>query len=397
MRKASLFLTLLILAALLLAACGGEETSTSAPGTNVPPATEEATSTEMPTEPAATEPAGTTDTTTTPNVPVTGEESPNRLTNLMDYDVLNQNGEQIGNADDMVLDFDNTTISYVLVGTGGFLGLGEKTVAVPWDMLEMPANSTAGEQNAFVFTGDQEFYNNAPDFDVPSMLPDMGAQMDDWDADIRSYWESGVAPGTDDGTSTPETSANPTAAETGTTEGTDQGQNQTQVQQLQGVMLASDILGSTVVAQVEDQGQDQNQGEATADPNATSDPNATAIPQGTASFGTDNMPGTGPMSGTMDDLIVDPATGELQYLVISGDFAEGQRLIPVPLSSVMWDAANQTFVIQVDPAALQNAPTFEDGQFPDMSAEGWNSEIDQFWQNPSAGASGGGAAATATP
>jgi hypothetical protein len=77
MKRTTLFLTALVLATLLLAACGGEQTSTSVPGTNVPPATMEATSTQMT---ASTQAAGTADLTTTANVPVTGDDSPNRLT-----------------------------------------------------------------------------------------------------------------------------------------------------------------------------------------------------------------------------------------------------------------------------------------------------------------------------
>ena len=96
MKRTSLFVSTLVLAALLLAACGGEETATGAPGipgtimpaATIPGGTIEATSTAMP---ALTETAGPDDQTTTPVVPVTGEDSPNRLTNLLDYDVWNQN------------------------------------------------------------------------------------------------------------------------------------------------------------------------------------------------------------------------------------------------------------------------------------------------------------------
>ena len=71
MRRVSLFLTTLILmAALLLAACGGEQTSTSVPSTNVPPVTADAT--EATEEPSVTETAEGSDMTTTPAVPVTG-------------------------------------------------------------------------------------------------------------------------------------------------------------------------------------------------------------------------------------------------------------------------------------------------------------------------------------
>ncbi|MGE5376032.1 MAG: hypothetical protein ACM3XO_13320, partial [Bacteroidota bacterium] len=61
MKRVSLFSTTLVLAALLLAACGGQQTSTSVPGKNIPPATGKSISTPRATSTAAT-----------PNVPVTG-------------------------------------------------------------------------------------------------------------------------------------------------------------------------------------------------------------------------------------------------------------------------------------------------------------------------------------
>src|SRR5512139_3214667 len=208
MKKASLFLTMLVLAALLLAACGGEESSTSVPGTDVAPVTEEPTSTELP---AATEIAGTPDLTTTPNVPVTGEDSLNRLANLMDLDVWNQNGEQIGEVDDMILDFDNSNIAYVIVGTGGFLDIGEKEILVPWNMLQVQTEGgSTGDQNTFLFTGNEEYFRNSPDFDVNNILPEMGQPAEDWDADVESFWSTGVAP--DPAAQTPEATAAATEA-----------------------------------------------------------------------------------------------------------------------------------------------------------------------------------------
>src|SRR5688500_11292297 len=124
MRKISIVLTTLVVAAMLLTACGGDETSTTVPGTDVPQVTLEATATEE--GPLATETVSATDTTTTPDVAVTGEEGPARLSNQLDFDVWNQDGEQIGEVNDMILDLDNTRISYVIVGTGGFLEIGEK-------------------------------------------------------------------------------------------------------------------------------------------------------------------------------------------------------------------------------------------------------------------------------
>src|SRR5215212_6738077 len=117
MRKFSIFLTIVVLSAMLLISCGGEETSTAIPNTTVspevPPVTADTTATGDGS--SVTETVVPGDTTTTPGIPVTGEESAARLTNQLDFNVWNQDGEQIGEVDDMVLDLDNTRISYVIV------------------------------------------------------------------------------------------------------------------------------------------------------------------------------------------------------------------------------------------------------------------------------------------
>ena len=380
MKKASLFLTMLVLAALLLAACGGEETSTSVPGTDVAPVTEEPTSTEMP---AATENAGTPDLTTTPNVPVTGEDSPNRLTNLMDLDVWNQNGEQIGEVDDMILDFDSSNIAYVIVGTGGFLDIGEKEILVPWNMLQVQTEGgSTGDQNTFLFTGNEEYFRNSPDFDVNNILPEMGQPVEDWDADLESYWSTGVAPETNgDATQTPEATAADAAVATATLGMNDQGQGNGMGagREMQGVMLASDLLGATIQAYGGAPGLGDDQGQATASPDAT------AVPAGTVTATVDAMgAGTAPMDAmtlTVEDAIVDPAAGALQYLVVNGGFADGDRLLPVPLNQLRWDDTTQGFSLGVNTAGLESAPVFTDAQYPDFTTDGWDDEIASFWNN----------------
>jgi len=108
-RKTSIVLSVLVLAAMILAACSGEETSTGIPTQNVPPVTVDvtemvlsSTATEMSTEATATE---------TPGIPVTGENNASRLSNELEFPLLSQDGQQIGDVSDMVLDLNNTRIT----------------------------------------------------------------------------------------------------------------------------------------------------------------------------------------------------------------------------------------------------------------------------------------------
>src|SRR5258708_756370 len=51
--------------------------------------------------------------------------------------VHNFAGQDLGKVDDFVLDFDSGRIAYVVVSVGGFLGLGDKLFAVPWDLFSV--------------------------------------------------------------------------------------------------------------------------------------------------------------------------------------------------------------------------------------------------------------------
>jgi hypothetical protein len=166
----------------------------------------------------------------------------------------------------------------------------------------------------------------------------MGQPAADWDADIRNYWESGILPPTlsPDATASPEMTATVVPDATAMPEGTEE----QDLMELQGVMLATDFLDSSIQLQ---------------------DP--------------DN-----PDAG-IDDAIVDVETGEIQYIVINTTFDDGERWIPVTLNHLQWDANDEIFVLNADRAALLDAPFFEDGQYPDASADGWDSNFDTFWQN----------------
>ena len=432
MRKVSLLLSMLVLAAMVLAACGGGATSTNVAG-SPPPVTVDVTETM---EPVATETATEVGTATeTAGVPVTGESNPSRLTNQLDFTVWSQDGEQIGEVDDMVLNLDNSQVAYVVVGTGGFLDLGERDILVPWNQLQLQTgtgDNTGGQQNAFILQSDVDAFRNAPDFDL-STIPQMGQAANDWDTAIRTYWENpgaGTGTGTGTGTATAApggaavaTATTTTGTDTGTAQatatsmagtGTGTGTGTGQSEALQGVVLASDVLGSTINWGAQGQGTSIGNGQGTDQATATTEAGtgtgpgtATAAPGGavvatatatTGAGGTGVGTDQGNTTGTIEDMIIDTDSGDILYVVIMAAFADGERWIPVPLNLFQWNGAAGAFTVNADATALQNAPSFQDDQFPDTSTSGWNSEFDTFWQNNGGMGTGGtGTQATATP
>lgn len=367
MRKLNLLLSMLVLTALLLAACGAEETQTGVPGTETLPATEEPNVTETP---LVTETVMAGDQTATAGIPVTGENDRSRLSNQLNFDVWNQNGEQVGEVNDMILDLNNTRVAYVIVGTGGFLEIGEKDVLVPWDLIQIQtagSGGPAGDQNAFILQMDQELFANAPDVDIAATLPGRDEPADGWDADIRNYWETGALPATAtaEGTATasPAATAMPEATETAG------------VVDLQGVVLASDVLGSAVTLSP-GQGEGQGQEQATATPGTAAEQTTATVDPAVATAG----PGVGNFNGVIEDMIVNIDAGDLLYVVVNATFDDGERWIPMPLRVFQWDAANEAFVINANPAMVRDAPFFEDNMWPDTTAEGWDDEFGAFWQ-----------------
>lgn len=56
---------------------------------------------------------------------------------LLDMKVVSPQGENIGEVEQMVIDPKSGQISSLVVSVGGFLGIGDKKVAMPWDQFQM--------------------------------------------------------------------------------------------------------------------------------------------------------------------------------------------------------------------------------------------------------------------
>ena len=54
---------------------------------------------------------------------------------VLDTDVYNDQNEKVGEVEDIIV-APNKSISYAIVGVGGFLGLGERSVAIPFRQLK---------------------------------------------------------------------------------------------------------------------------------------------------------------------------------------------------------------------------------------------------------------------
>ena len=49
--------------------------------------------------------------------------------------VADSDGNMLGSISDLILDLERGRVAYVVVSTGGFMGMGERMFAVPWQAL----------------------------------------------------------------------------------------------------------------------------------------------------------------------------------------------------------------------------------------------------------------------
>lgn len=79
--------------------------------------------------------------------------------------VSNQQNENIGSINDLVIDSEKGMIRFAIVGIGGFLGMGETNVAVPWSAFHESDRDQFGEFPDFVVNSTRKQLENAPRFD----------------------------------------------------------------------------------------------------------------------------------------------------------------------------------------------------------------------------------------
>lgn len=54
---------------------------------------------------------------------------------LRDRRIVDKNGDEVGDVRDLLLDQDHHEVRFLLVSSGGFLGIGEDTILVPVDAI----------------------------------------------------------------------------------------------------------------------------------------------------------------------------------------------------------------------------------------------------------------------
>jgi sporulation protein YlmC with PRC-barrel domain len=95
-------------------------------------------------------------------------------------DVYNHNNEDLGDIKEIMINMKTGRISYAVLSFGGFLTIGEKLFAVPWEALTLDTIN-----KRFTLNIDKQRLENAPGFDK-NHWPDMADAT--WSHGIHTFY-----------------------------------------------------------------------------------------------------------------------------------------------------------------------------------------------------------------
>ncbi len=94
--------------------------------------------------------------------------------------VRNSAGEDLGKIEEIMLDVPTGRVAYAVLSFGGFLGMGNKLFAVPWEALTLDE-----KEKEFILNVDKQTLESAPGFDKDNW-PDMADPK--WGSQIFSHY-----------------------------------------------------------------------------------------------------------------------------------------------------------------------------------------------------------------
>lgn len=97
-------------------------------------------------------------------------------TTMIGDEVVNAQGDDLGQIEELMIDTEHGQIAYAVLSFGGFLGLGDKLFAIPWQALSLDADN-----HQFILNVPKERLEKAPGFD-----------KNDWPQSADRQWLSGI-------------------------------------------------------------------------------------------------------------------------------------------------------------------------------------------------------------
>ena len=85
--------------------------------------------------------------------------------------------------------------------------------------------------------------------------------------------------------------------------------------------------------------------------------------------------------GHIEDLMIDPVTGKVDYAVLSfgGFLGMGDKYFAIPFEQLSVDRENKRMVLNVEKERLKDAPGFDKDDWPDFADSGFRDTLTRFY------------------
>jgi sporulation protein YlmC with PRC-barrel domain len=302
---------------------------------------------------------------------------------LIGKSVVNADGETIGDIDDVVFDNDQKAI-FAVVQVGGFLGIGSKAVAIPFDQLQISEDQatlmssvTEDELTEMAAYADDAY---APlEGDQP--LGEYGAeQVSDADADLDATTESpdlaattdadlAPAEGETDATATADVGADVAPAEgemqTDTTATADADAATGEQMETGELQAGADIDTGTVDEQ------EPASGEMSAEDEASMVARESPFADMTAEeiIGKDVVNTAGEDIGEVTNLVISDDKAVQAIISVGGFLGVGDKDVAVPLEDLQFGEDEAILTSGLTKEALEQLPDYENDSWPALEGD----------------------------
>jgi sporulation protein YlmC with PRC-barrel domain len=309
----------------------------------------------VPATPAPTQPeTGTGDTPVrgAQVVPDTGRSDATILSELLGYQVVDQNGSTIGSVDDFILNLCEAHIIYVVLESDSSMQLeGGNLVVFPYETVTLEDGVIDVDQRVITVNIDAEQFAAGP-----TVSERLDLTTTEWEADIRAHWsEVGQL-------SNLSTDCNVPAS---------------------GGMGDSNTNDN---ANANDNANDNSNDNSNTNTNTNNNDNSNTTVSGrqdivriayaTEVLDMQLVDGNGNLIGEIEEVLVEPESGWLPYMAIRPD--DNGELVLVPLGALNLDtsgdgaAQDQNLVLLVEPDIFMNAPTVDSLPVDGMQGDSFN-------------------------
>jgi sporulation protein YlmC with PRC-barrel domain len=269
-----------------------------------------------------------------PNTPPTNEKPAGqademsgrvwRATKLIDCNVKDSKGENIGEIEDLIIDKGEGRVAYGVLSFGGFLDIGDKLFAIPFATIVRSDDDTV-----VVLNVTKEQLKAAPNFAKdkwPDFTREYGTTVHEY-YKAPPYWTDRYHVDVTDAKGAPA--------------------------QIEKEALAKDNL------------------------------HAHGMCRASKLIGTDVEDPAGKNLGDVDDVVIDDASGRIAYAVLSfgGFLGMGDKLFALPFGSLRPNPKdNDKLVLDVSKDKLKAAPGFDKNHWPNMADRRWGTEIHRYYE-----------------